>query len=115
MTKKTQEESLPIDLAAVARLTTDSSDIAELRRAFTVAREALEDYAEGSEGEECHDRISEYIREYAEERGPFAETAQQALDVDPGNMSGNLQNAYSAPAFLAGLSIAWLMLRGDAR
>ena len=102
-------EALPIGLVTLAKLI-DEFDPDELRRALDAAKQEL---AEVGGGEEAGDRLSEYIREHAEERSPWAPMVRQA--IAGGQFGGDLQCAYAVPAKLAGLCIAWLMLTGGAR
>ena len=107
---QTAPQALPLELTLLAA-TIMERDPDELRLALSAAREALESVTEGPE--DCHNRISEYIRIHAEERGPCADGVQKALAADPGNLGGDLYTGYATPGLLAGLSLAWLILRGE--
>ncbi|HEX5110616.1 MAG TPA: hypothetical protein VFV95_19335 [Vicinamibacterales bacterium] len=78
---------------------------------MAAAMRALESFAnQDAEEDAASNRLSEYIRDYAEVRGAFRDSVQGAIAA--GRIEGDLQNAYADPALLAGLAFAWLMLSG---
>jgi hypothetical protein len=100
--------ALPISLEVMATILRE--DATELRRALTAARLALKEFVEDTGPGDFS--MEAYIRDYAEVRGPFHDQVARAIALDPGNIEGDLVNAYAAPGILFGMSLAWLMLGG---
>jgi hypothetical protein len=100
--------ALPISLTVMTTILRE--DHKELRRALTAARQALDEFVEDTGPGDFF--MEGYIRDYAVVRGPFRDAAARAVAIDPGNMEGDLVNAYAVPGVLFGMSLAWLMLGG---
>jgi hypothetical protein len=102
-----QPRPLPTALLAVAALVNVANDTETLAAALAAARAAVKN----TPGGDCDD-ISEFIRRYAI-AGPFGGSVAKALLLDPGNIDGDLHNAYAHPALLAGISLAYLVFSND--
>lgn len=86
-------------------------DQKEALSALTAARHAIRDFSY-SDDADGSGSIFGYVARSGE-TGLWAKSVARAYALDPGNINGDLINAFGRPAVIAGLAFAWLVLTND--
>jgi hypothetical protein len=94
---------IPLQLRTLAKLLNQGDEKKLLGEALTAAKQVLSDLGE------YPDAIHDFIGRSAE-TGPYKKGVARAIAVDPGNIDGDLHNAYGIPGLLAGIAFAYVFL-----